>query len=108
MHIHFYTATVVMFEQTDLGLNLSHPTGKCRFNDEVLLIDCTAHSIIYDINANSFRPLMVQTDVWCSSAAVSSEGVLIQTGGYHNGDNKIRTFSPCNDQNCDWVEELGI
>ncbi|GAA0173803.1 hypothetical protein LIER_27343 [Lithospermum erythrorhizon] len=54
---------------------------------------------------------MVQTDVWCSSAAVSHDDVLIQTGGYHAGDHKISTFTPCIDDGCDWIkleENLGV
>ena len=29
-----------------------------------------AHSIIYDVPSNSFRPLFVQTNAWCSSGVV--------------------------------------
>ncbi|GAA0184546.1 hypothetical protein LIER_31834 [Lithospermum erythrorhizon] len=96
---------VVIFDRTDFGpSNLSLPAGKCRRNDAILPLDCTAHSIIYDIATNSYRPLMVQTDVWCSSAAVRPDGTLIQTGGFLQGDHKIRLFSPCDDDACDWVE----
>ncbi|PHT47983.1 hypothetical protein CQW23_12191 [Capsicum baccatum] len=95
---------VVIFDRTDFGVsNLSLPEGKCRYDDEVLDVDCSAHSIIYDIPSNTYRPLMVQTDVWCSSGALNSDGTLIQTGGYHAGDRKIRLFSPCDDD-CDWTE----
>ncbi|KAK4373225.1 hypothetical protein RND71_008609 [Anisodus tanguticus] len=102
-----YNNKVVIFDRTDFGAsNLSLPAGKCRYNDEALGVDCTAHSILYDILSNTYRPLMVQTDVWCSSGAVDSNGTLIQTGGYHAGDHKIRVFSPCydDDVNCDWTE----
>ncbi|KAK4479753.1 hypothetical protein RD792_015286 [Penstemon davidsonii] len=84
--------------------NLTLPDGKCRYNDEVLHQDCTAHSLLYDVASNTFRPLMVQTDVWCSSGAVNSDGTLVQTGGYHDGDHKIRLFTPCLDELCDWIE----
>ncbi|KAK4479756.1 hypothetical protein RD792_015291 [Penstemon davidsonii] len=96
---------VVIFDRTDFGpSNLTLPDGKCRYNDEVLHQDCTAHSLLYDVASNTFRPLMVQTDVWCSSGAVNSDGTLVQTGGYHDGDHKIRLFTPCLDELCDWIE----
>ncbi|KAG5604191.1 hypothetical protein H5410_025683 [Solanum commersonii] len=97
---------VVIFDRTDFGSsNLSLPQGKCRYNDEAIKVDCTAHSILYNVATNTYRPLMVQTDVWCSSGAVNSNGTLIQTGGYHDGERKIRLFSPCNDkETCDWTE----
>nr|GMD28750.1 WSC domain-containing protein ARB_07867-like [Ipomoea batatas] len=96
---------VVMFDRTDFGAsNLSLPDGKCRYNDEVIDRDCTAHSLLYDISSNTYRALMVQTNVWCSSGGLDPNGTLIQTGGYHGGDRRIRTFTPCNDDLCDWVE----
>ncbi|KAF3614597.1 putative nitrate transporter 1.2-like [Capsicum annuum] len=97
---------VVIFDRTDFGSsNLSLPQGQCRYNDEALKVDCTAHSILYDVATNTYRPLMVHTDVWCSSGAVNSNGTLIQTGGYHAGERKIRLFSPCtNEEICDWTE----
>ncbi|XP_010242442.1 PREDICTED: aldehyde oxidase GLOX [Nelumbo nucifera] len=98
---------VLMFDRTDFGpSNLSLSFGRCRFdpNDVALNIDCTAHSLIYDIPTNTFRPLMVQTDTWCSSGSVLPNGTLVQTGGYNDGDRVIRTFSPCIDDLCDWTE----
>ncbi|XP_057962357.1 aldehyde oxidase GLOX [Malania oleifera] len=98
---------VVMFDRTDFGpSNLPLSDGRCRFDstDTALQVDCTAHSLLYDIHTNTFRPLMVQTDVWCSSGAVLPDGTLIQTGGYNDGDHVVRTFTPCDDDNCDWLE----
>ncbi|XP_071705570.1 aldehyde oxidase GLOX-like [Rutidosis leptorrhynchoides] len=99
---------VVIFDRTDFGpSNLTLPFGTpCRLNDEFVHPDCTAHSILYDIPSNTFRPLYVQTNVWCSSGTVDATGTLVQTGGYHAGDHKIRLFTPCidNDPSCDWVE----
>ncbi|KAK6139293.1 hypothetical protein DH2020_026971 [Rehmannia glutinosa] len=96
---------VVIFDRTDFGPSrLILPTGKCRHNDEAISEDCTAHSLLYDVASNTYRPLTVQTDVWCSSGAVTFDGTLIQTGGYHAGDHKIRLFTPCDDDLCDWVE----
>ncbi|KAL5706568.1 (methyl)glyoxal oxidase [Ranunculus cassubicifolius] len=98
---------VVIFDRTDFGRsNISLADGKCR-NDSsemVLKNDCTAHSVEYNVYPNSYRPLMVQTDVWCSSGAVAPDGLLIQTGGFNDGERVIRKFQPC--PNCDW-EELG-
>ncbi|XP_043703670.1 aldehyde oxidase GLOX [Telopea speciosissima] len=99
---------VIMFDRTDFGpSNLSLPSGHCRVdpNDFALTTDCTAHSILYDISSNTFRPLMVQTDTWCSSGSVLPNGTLVQTGGYNDGERVVRTFSPCADDDlCDWTE----
>ncbi|KAF7829601.1 aldehyde oxidase GLOX-like [Senna tora] len=96
---------VVVFDRTDFGLsNLSLPKGKCRNDpqEQVVKVDCTAHSLEYDVASNTFRPLFVQTDVWCSSGAVFSDGRLVQTGGFNDGDKTIRIFNPC--PTCDWQE----
>ncbi|CAO2837132.1 unnamed protein product [Amaranthus hypochondriacus] len=99
---------VIMFDRTDFGQsNISLPGGRCRHDpsDTVLQTDCTAHSVLYDIGSNSVRPLIVNTDTWCSSGAVLPDGTLVQTGGYNDGDRVVRTFTPCNDdKDCDWIE----
>ncbi|KAL3731749.1 hypothetical protein ACJRO7_028601 [Eucalyptus globulus] len=104
---------VVIFDRTDFGpSNLSLPGGKCRRDpaDVALKVDCTAHSVLYDVESNSIRPLNVQTDTWCSSGAVRPDGTLIQTGGYNDGERKVRTFAPCvrrrrrGGNSCDWTE----
>ncbi|XP_077246484.1 glyoxal oxidase-related protein [Tasmannia lanceolata] len=95
----------IIFDRTDFGpSNLSLPSGKCRNdpNELVLHHDCTAHSVLYDITSNTFKPLMLLTDTWCSSGTVFPDGHLVQTGGYNDGDRTVRTFYPC--QNCNWVE----
>ncbi|XP_043725433.1 aldehyde oxidase GLOX1-like [Telopea speciosissima] len=96
---------VIIFDRTDFGRsNLSLPNGKCRDdpNDQALKHDCTAHSAEYNLLTNSIRPLMVQTDTWCSSGAVSADGNLIQTGGFNDGERVVRIFQPCS--TCDWQE----
>ncbi|KAF3957526.1 hypothetical protein CMV_017471 [Castanea mollissima] len=96
---------VVIFDRTDFGKsNLSLPNGECRRdpNDTVLKVDCTAHSAEYDVVTNTFRALFVQTDVWCSSGAVMPDGRLIQTGGFNDGERRVRIFKPC--ATCDWQE----
>ncbi|KAH6796317.1 hypothetical protein C2S51_037303 [Perilla frutescens var. frutescens] len=108
MHMQLlHTDRVVMFDRTDFGpSNISLPNGKCRRdpNDTALPVDCTAHSVEYDVASNSIRPLMVLTDVWCSSGAVVPDGTLVQAGGYNDGDHAVRTYKPCRDNSCDWQE----
>uniref|UniRef100_A0A5B7AQ80 Aldehyde oxidase GLOX n=1 Tax=Davidia involucrata TaxID=16924 RepID=A0A5B7AQ80_DAVIN len=96
---------VVIFDRTDFGRsNISLPDGKCRIDphDTVLTNDCTAHSVEYDVVSNTIRPLMVLTDVWCSSGALIDDGRLIQTGGFNDGDHVVRIYRPCS--GCDWEE----
>ncbi|GER57054.1 glyoxal oxidase-related protein [Striga asiatica] len=102
---------VVIFDRTDFGLsNISLGNGRCRNDprDKVVPLDCTAHSVEYNPsslqNAPSVRPLMVLTDVWCSSGAVSPDGTLAQAGGFNDGDRVVRLFPPCSDPSCDWRE----
>uniref|UniRef100_A0A7N0ZVY2 Glyoxal oxidase n=1 Tax=Kalanchoe fedtschenkoi TaxID=63787 RepID=A0A7N0ZVY2_KALFE len=96
---------VIMFDRTDFGpSNLTLPNHLCRFNDERLPRDCTAHSVIYDVDSNAFRPLMLQTDTFCSSGSLDASGVLIQTGGYHSGERSVRIFHPSNNEDSDWEE----
>ncbi|MCL7040632.1 hypothetical protein MKW94_004133 [Papaver nudicaule] len=100
---------IVMYDRTDFGpSNLSLSNGRCRVDssDTALKRDCTAHSLLYDIKTNSFRPLMVHTDTFCSSGAVLPNGMLVQTGGFNDGDRVIRTFAPCNSERCDWTEHV--
>uniref|UniRef100_A0A0D3D7Y6 Glyoxal oxidase N-terminal domain-containing protein n=1 Tax=Brassica oleracea var. oleracea TaxID=109376 RepID=A0A0D3D7Y6_BRAOL len=98
---------VVMFDRTNFGpSNISLPNGNCRNNpqDAVSKIDCTAHSIEYKVESNTIRPLTVQSNTWCSSGSLRPDGFLVQTGGDRDGELKARTFSPCDDNECDWVE----
>ncbi|CAJ1960994.1 unnamed protein product [Sphenostylis stenocarpa] len=98
---------VIMFDRTDFGHSyLPLSNGRCRMDpfDIALKLDCSAHSLLYDVATNTIRPLMIQTDTWCSSGSVLPNGTLIQTGGYNDGERSIRMFTPCFDQTCDWVE----
>ncbi|KAK2660664.1 hypothetical protein Ddye_007197 [Dipteronia dyeriana] len=102
---------VIMFDRTDFGKsNISLPHGKCRNNtyEKALKVDCTAHSIEYNVLSNKFRPLTVHTDTWCSSGTVMPNGTLIQTGGNKNGGRVIRIIKPCSDGKCDWVEVKNV
>ncbi|WOL14087.1 aldehyde oxidase GLOX-like [Canna indica] len=108
MHMQLlHTDRVVVFDRTDFGpSNLSLPAGYCRNDpsDLALPVDCTAHSAEYDVAANTFRPLTILTDTWCSSGAVDGDGTLVQTGGFNDGERAARTYRPCNDYGCDWAE----
>ncbi|GAB2219571.1 hypothetical protein Droror1_Dr00007208 [Drosera rotundifolia] len=101
---------VVIYDRTDFGLsNLSLPAGECRQDPEdiALTTDCTAHSAEYHVPSNSFRPLFVRTDVWCSSGGALPDGRLLQAGGYNDGEKVIRIFNPCDNDACDWQELEG-
>ncbi|GFP95185.1 galactose oxidase [Phtheirospermum japonicum] len=108
MHMQLlHTDRVVIYDRTDYGYsNISLPGGKCRHDpaDKVVHDDCTAHSVEYDVAANAVRPLMVLTDVWCSSGAVMPDGTLAQAGGFNDGDRVVRLFKPCRDNACEWNE----
>ncbi|KAK7283397.1 hypothetical protein RIF29_12882 [Crotalaria pallida] len=97
---------VVILDRTDFGLSkLPLPNGVCRKDPSELVVknDCTAHSVEYDVAANKFRPLFVETNVWCSSGSVTPDGTLVQTGGFNDGDRAARSFKPC--ATCDWEED---
>ncbi|KAG9132699.1 hypothetical protein Leryth_020906 [Lithospermum erythrorhizon] len=97
---------VVMYDRTDFGIsNISLPGTKCRI-DPIFgpAGDCSAHSVEYDVASNTVRPLMVLTNVWCSSGSIMSDGSLVQTGGTAEGDRVVRLYKPCNNGACDWKE----
>ncbi|KAK9750837.1 hypothetical protein RND81_02G225400 [Saponaria officinalis] len=103
MHMQLlYDDHVVIFDRTDFGpSNLTLPPDKCH------RLDCTAHSVLYNVVSNTFRPLTILTDTWCSSGSVDPTGRLVQTGGYALGERVVRTFTPCNagpTTTCDWDE----
>lgn len=92
---------VTIFDRTEFGpTNLTFPNGDCPTTD------CTAHSAEYSVLDNSYRPLTVLTNTWCSSGGVFPDGKLVQTGGFNTGDRMVREFTPCDDGTCDW-QELG-
>ncbi|KAJ0614900.1 putative galactose oxidase [Helianthus annuus] len=93
------TDRVVIYDRTDFGTsNISLPDGKCRPNST----DCSAHSVEYNIACNTVRPLMVLSNVWCSSGTLMPDGSLVQTGGWSDGDHVVRIYKSCG--NCDWRE----
>ncbi|KAF8379941.1 hypothetical protein HHK36_027406 [Tetracentron sinense] len=96
---------VITFDRTDFGpSNITLPGGRCRKDsrDEALKKDCYAHSVEFNPANRNVRPLTVLTDTWCSSGALSKDGVLVQSGGYNDGERSVRFFKPCGD--CDWEE----
>jgi len=85
--------TVVMFDRTDFGPSqLLLDNGRCRDNpqDQALTHDCWAHSIEYNVAPNTTRPLMIFTDTWCSFGAFAANGMLVQTGGWREGNPILR------------------
>lgn len=98
---------VIIFDRTDAGpSNLTLPQEKCaRVHHQSTheATDCYAHSVEFNPANRDFRPLTISTDTWCSSGALSQDGVLIQSGGYDDGYKVVRYFKPCLD--CDWIEE---
>ncbi|XP_065858979.1 aldehyde oxidase GLOX1-like [Euphorbia lathyris] len=95
---------IIIFDRTNFGpSNLSLPQGKCIAITQNTNIDCFAHSVEFDPLNRNVRPLTILTDTWCSSGALSSDGVLVQSGGYRLGERVVRTFKPC--ESCDWEED---
>ncbi|KAL4559396.1 hypothetical protein LXL04_031534 [Taraxacum kok-saghyz] len=93
------TDRVVIYDRTDFGTSMiSLRDGKCRPNSD----DCSAHSVEYDVFHNSVRPLMVLSNVWCSSGSLMADGTLVQTGGWDDGDRVVRVYKSCD--TCDWQE----
>eukprot|EP00250_Pteridium_aquilinum_P009719 c18884_g1_i1 orf=111-1835(-) len=99
--------TVLMYDRTDYGPSqIKLSGGKCRNdpNDLALTTDCYAHSIELNLATNAVRPLEVLTDTWCSSGAFLVDGTFVSTGGWNDGGQSIRLFTPCSDEGCDWNE----
>ncbi|PON92791.1 1,4-alpha-glucan-branching enzyme [Trema orientale] len=102
---------VIVFDRTNFGpSNITKkncPTTKdgseSESESESGSSSCYAHSVEFDPSKRTVRPLTILTDTWCSSGALSHDGVLIQSGGYERGERVVRYFSPCTD--CDWVED---
>ncbi|CAM8998678.1 unnamed protein product [Rhodiola kirilowii] len=95
---------VIMFDREDFGQSqILLPKAKCDPATVPKTRDCSAHSVEYNVAANTVRPLMLLTDTWCSSGSVSPSGGLIQTGGNGAGDRVVRTMEPCVN-GCDWAE----
>ncbi|KAL2554545.1 glyoxal oxidase-related protein [Forsythia ovata] len=102
--------TVVLLDRTHIGPSRKLlPEHHCRRSPSDPLLrhgrDCTAHSVLLDLQTNTLRPLTILTDTWCSSGQFLPDGTLLHSGGDLDGWKKIRKFTPC-DANllCDWEE----
>ncbi|KAK7411068.1 hypothetical protein VNO78_02437 [Psophocarpus tetragonolobus] len=111
MHVALtYRNTVIMFDQTGAGpssyqLRRRFNGSMCtRRNHDLMDSSCYAHSIEYDISANTVRPLRLDTDPWCSSGSFLSNGTLLQIGGYEKGSKRIRLYRPCGNYQCNWIQ----
>ncbi|WOL11316.1 hypothetical protein Cni_G20078 [Canna indica] len=91
--------TVIMFDQVSAGPSALRMLG-CHDDRN---LSCWVHSVEYDVAGNTIRPLAIDADPWCSSGALLSDGVLLQTGGFRSGSRKINYFTPCSDGRCVWV-----
>lgn len=98
MHIALLpTNKIIAFDWTNGASNIT--LLKCPLNVQ----ECSAHSVEFDLATRKTRPLTILSDTWCSSGALSPDGVLVQTGGFILGDRVVRYLKPCND--CDWRED---
>ncbi|KAG9285068.1 hypothetical protein G9A89_009879 [Geosiphon pyriformis] len=84
---------------------------KAEFNPEALFPDGqTGWTTEYNLETNKFRMLNLETNTFCSAGAFLGNGTLIEAaGGQPNvraksGYSRIRMFSPCSDDTCDWLE----
>ncbi|GAB4852622.1 hypothetical protein Ancab_016836 [Ancistrocladus abbreviatus] len=95
---------VIMFDATSLGKSdIQLPPGvPCRQIRNTGDFDCFAHSVEFDIFTAHVRPLKVITDPWCSSGGLASDGTLVSTGGWADGERSIRYNGVC--ETCDWRE----
>ncbi|MGD7361381.1 hypothetical protein, partial [Ralstonia pseudosolanacearum] len=64
--------------------------------------ECWAHAAEFDIETGAVRPLLVNTDTWCSSGGLNVNGTLVQAGGWLGGGRAVRYLQPCD--TCDWIE----
>jgi hypothetical protein len=51
------------------------------------------------------RALNIYSDTWCSSGSFRADGSLLQTGGWNDGGNVVRTIGPGSTD--DWKEFPG-
>ncbi|GKV06724.1 hypothetical protein SLEP1_g18574 [Rubroshorea leprosula] len=67
-------------------------------NDRVIMFDRTDSGRLISLYRMAIvgvtQMTRLQTDVWCSSGAVTADGRLIQTGGFNDGERRIRIFTP--------------
>ncbi|GMY30641.1 aldehyde oxidase GLOX1-like [Fagus crenata] len=93
---------IVAFDWTTMGpSNITLPNGTClKISDT---IDCYAHSVEFNPANRNVRALTIRTDTWCSSGALAPDGMLVQSGGYDEGERVVRYFKQS--PNSDWIED---
>ena len=73
----------------------------------------SAFSVQYDLETDTYRPLPLETNTFCSAGGFLSNGSFISTGGGEKrgrdwkaepGWQSIRHFTPCTDNTCLWSE----
>lgn len=93
---------IVAFDRTNMGpSNITLPSGKCPNISK--FIDCYSHSVEFNLANRSVRALTVLSNTWCSSGALDPDGMLVQSGGYNDGQRVVRYLKPR--PNSDWVED---
>ena len=90
MHMQLHAEDfVLMFDHTDSGpsyISLVDPAScaasAAALNAATAATDCSVHSVLLDICSNALHPYPLATNPWCSSAALLSNGALLQTGNF--------------------------
>ncbi|KAI8087798.1 glyoxal oxidase N-terminus-domain-containing protein [Gilbertella persicaria] len=85
---------------------------KAEENEAKLDSGVSAFSTLYDIETNTYRTLLLETNTFCSAGGFLANGTFISTGGAESrsqwkaarGHQSIRHFRPCSDESCAWVE----
>ncbi|CAG8549769.1 4574_t:CDS:2 [Ambispora leptoticha] len=89
---------IVILDKAEYNPEARYPDGRTGWTTE------------YNLDTNEFRMLNLETNTFCSAGAFLANGTLVETaGGQKNirakdGYSKIRLFSPCSDDSCDWLE----
>ncbi|KAI9472158.1 MAG: glyoxal oxidase N-terminus-domain-containing protein [Benjaminiella poitrasii] len=90
---------------------------KAEENEAKLDSGVSAFSTLYDIETNTYRTLLLETNTFCSAGGFLGNGTFISTGGAESrgrwnaakGHQSIRHFNPTctvngNENNCAWTE----
>lgn len=86
---------------------------KAEWNEAQFDSGQSAFSVQYDLETQSYRPLPLETNTFCSAGGFLKNGSFISTGGGEKrgrtwqaepGWQSIRHFTPCTDSSCWWSE----
>ncbi|ORX48536.1 hypothetical protein DM01DRAFT_1326263 [Hesseltinella vesiculosa] len=86
---------------------------KAEWNEAQFDSGQSAFSVEYDLDTNTYRPLHLDTNTFCSAGGFLANGSLISTGGGERrgrtwkaepGWQSIRHYTPCFDNSCEWTE----